>query len=87
VNEVSTSRYSRVSVNGNFCMIIPVNYVLLANVERRYYLFLPFLLPSNIMQFITDDDGVPLSFDLYKLALPPFLTGIMLDYLDSSGLK
>ena len=39
------------------------------------------------MQFITDDDGVPLSSDLYKLALPPFLTGIMLDYLNSSGLK
>ena len=39
------------------------------------------------MQFITDDDGVPLSSDLYKLSLPPFLTGIMLDYLESLGLK
>ncbi len=36
---------------------------------------------------MTNNDGIPLSSDLYKLAMPPFLTAIMLDYLDSSGLK
>ncbi len=36
---------------------------------------------------MTNNDGIPLSSDLHKIAMPPFLTAIMLDYLDSSGLK
>ena len=39
------------------------------------------------MQSITNNDGVPLSSDLYKLAIPPSLTDIMLDYLDFTGLN
>jgi hypothetical protein len=39
------------------------------------------------MQLVTDTDGVPLSSDFYKMSIPPFLISIMLDYVESSGLK
>ena len=39
------------------------------------------------MQLVTDSDGVPLSSDFYKMSIPPFLMSIMLDYVESSGLK
>lgn len=39
------------------------------------------------MQLVTDSDGVPLSSDFYKMSIPPFLISIMLDYVESSGLK
>jgi hypothetical protein len=39
------------------------------------------------MQSMANYDGVPLSSNLYKLAMHPLITWIMLDYLESSGLK
>lgn len=38
------------------------------------------------IHLVTDDEGVPLSSDLYKVAIPPTPISILLDYVENSGI-